>query len=177
MTRTHAAMLPDGRRLHLQDGPIDLVIEAFGSPAAVQAAYAAAMRRFDGLLDELCSELPLLRAPARGDGTALAGPVARRMHEAVAEHAAVAPHAAGSEQNGAATDAPGALDGAAPSFSRSREKVPEGRMRARPAQPGGEACAAPRRVPTPCGRRPSSGAARHLLPAGPGEGNSRRPGP
>ncbi|MFM9859174.1 UPF0280 family protein [Pseudoxanthobacter sp. M-2] len=87
MTRAHAAMLPDGRRLHLQDGPIDLVIEAFGSPAAVQAAYAAAMRRFDGLLDELCSELPLLRAPARGEGKVLTGPVARRMYEAVAEHA------------------------------------------------------------------------------------------
>ena len=30
-----AAMLPDGRRLHLQHGPIDLIIEAFGEPAEV----------------------------------------------------------------------------------------------------------------------------------------------
>lgn len=87
MTRPHAAMLPDGRRLHLQDGPIDLVIEAFGPAEAVRAAYAAAVRRFDGLLDELCSELPLLRAPARPGGTGLAGPVALRMYEAVAPHA------------------------------------------------------------------------------------------
>ena len=145
MTRARAAMLPDGRRLHLQDGPIDLVIEAFGSPEAVRAAYAAAIARFDGLLDELCSELPPLRAPARPDGTPLSGPVARRMYEAVAPHAAS-------------------------SFSRSREKVPEGRMRARPAQPGGGAGASPGQVPTPFGRRPSSGAARHLLPrAGEGE--------
>lgn len=89
MTRARAAMLPDGRRLHLQDGPIDLVIEAFGEPAAVQAAYAAAIARFGGLLDELCTELPLLRAPVRPGGTALTGRVARRMYEAVAPHAAL----------------------------------------------------------------------------------------
>jgi ApbE superfamily uncharacterized protein (UPF0280 family) len=146
MTRAHSAMLPDGRRLHLQDGPIDLVIEAFGPAEAVRAAYAAAMRRFDGLLDALCSELPLLRAPARAEGTALTGPVALRMYEAVAPHAA-------------------------PSFSRVREKVPEGRMRARPAEPDGEDGASHDRVPTPCGRRPSSGAARHLLPRA-GEGGT-----
>jgi ApbE superfamily uncharacterized protein (UPF0280 family) len=85
--RPHVALLPDGRRLHLQDGPIDLVLEAFGTDEAVRAAYAAAVRRFDGLLDELCAELPLLRAPVRGDGTAPEGPVARRMYAAVAEHA------------------------------------------------------------------------------------------
>jgi ApbE superfamily uncharacterized protein (UPF0280 family) len=90
MTRARAAMLPDGRRLHLQDGPIDLVIEAFGPAEAVRAAYAAAIARFDGLLDELCSELPLLRAAARPDGTALTGVVARRMYAAVAEHVVTA---------------------------------------------------------------------------------------
>jgi ApbE superfamily uncharacterized protein (UPF0280 family) len=57
-------LLADGRRLHLQDGPIDLIVEAFGAPAEIQAAYSAAARRFTGLLDELCAELPLLRAPA-----------------------------------------------------------------------------------------------------------------
>jgi ApbE superfamily uncharacterized protein (UPF0280 family) len=157
-------MLPDGRRLHLQDGPIDLVIEAFGSPAAVQAAYAAAMRRFDGLLDGLCAELPALRSAARPEGTALVGPVARRMYEAVV------PHAGGMAKVGATTDVPASLGGEAAPFSRSREKVPEGRMRARPAEPGGEAGASPRRVPARFAPRPSSGAARHLLPrAGEGE--------
>jgi len=82
------ALLPDGRRLHLQDGPIDLVVEAIGAAAAVQAAYAAAARRFTGLLDELCDELPALRAPARPDHSALHGPIARRMHDAVAPYAA-----------------------------------------------------------------------------------------
>src|SRR5579871_2317569 len=54
---------PDGR-LHLQHGPIDLIIEAFGPAGAVEAAYAAAWQRFAPILDELCAELPRLRAPA-----------------------------------------------------------------------------------------------------------------
>jgi uncharacterized protein len=87
MRQPQVALLSDGRRLHLQDGPIDLVIEAFGAEDAVIAAYAAATRRFTGLLDELVAELPLLRSRARGDGTDLAGVVARRMHAAVAPFA------------------------------------------------------------------------------------------
>jgi ApbE superfamily uncharacterized protein (UPF0280 family) len=80
-------MLPDGRRMHLQDGPIDLVIETFGAAEAVRAAYAAAATRFRGLLDELCDELPLLRMPAHPDRCLLRGPVAKRMHAAVAPFA------------------------------------------------------------------------------------------
>ncbi|MFZ5790989.1 MAG: UPF0280 family protein [Pseudomonadota bacterium] len=78
-----AAMLPDGRRLHLQDGPIDLIVEGFDRPAAVQAAYVAAAQRFATILDELCAELPLLRAPAVAGRCALQGTVARRMFAAV----------------------------------------------------------------------------------------------
>jgi ApbE superfamily uncharacterized protein (UPF0280 family) len=81
-------MLPDGRRLHLQDGPIDLIIEAFGTVDAMRAAYAAAAARFRGLLDELCDELPLLRLRADPDRCLLEGPVAKRMHAAVAPFAA-----------------------------------------------------------------------------------------
>jgi ApbE superfamily uncharacterized protein (UPF0280 family) len=81
-------MLPDGRRLHLQDGPIDLIIEAFGTADAKRAAYAASATRFRGLLDELCDELPLLRMPAHPDRCLLQGPVARRMHAAVEPFAA-----------------------------------------------------------------------------------------
>jgi ApbE superfamily uncharacterized protein (UPF0280 family) len=88
MRQPQVALLADGRRLHLQDGPIDLVIEAFGAGDAVAAAYAAAVRRFTGLLDELVAELPLLRAQAREGGTELAGIVARRMHAAVKPFAA-----------------------------------------------------------------------------------------
>ncbi len=32
MTRMQAQMLPDGKRLHLQDGPIDLIVGADGDP-------------------------------------------------------------------------------------------------------------------------------------------------
>ena len=81
-------ILPDGRRMHLQDGPIDLVIETFGAAEAVRAAYRAAATRFSGLLDELCDELPALRVPAHPDRCLLQGPVARRMHAAVAPFAA-----------------------------------------------------------------------------------------
>lgn len=77
------ARLADGRRLHLQDGPIDLVIEADGPARVVDTAYAAAAHRFAGLLDELCAELPALRSPADPDASPLQGTVARRMWEAV----------------------------------------------------------------------------------------------
>jgi ApbE superfamily uncharacterized protein (UPF0280 family) len=88
MTRLpQIALLSDGRRLHLQDGPIDLIVEARGREHEVRATYEAAARRFTGLLDELCAELPELRAAA-GQRTSLKGVVARRMHAAVAPYAA-----------------------------------------------------------------------------------------
>ena len=89
MTRApQIGFLGDGRRLHLQDGPIDLIVEASGSPANIRAAYAAAARRFTGLLDELCGELPLLRQAAHPARCLLQGNVARRMHDAVMPFAA-----------------------------------------------------------------------------------------
>jgi ApbE superfamily uncharacterized protein (UPF0280 family) len=81
-------MLADGRRLHLQDGPIDLIVEAWGSEANVRAAYDTAARRFTGLLDMLCEELVELRKPANPFTCVLQGKVARRMHAAVAPYAA-----------------------------------------------------------------------------------------
>ena len=88
MTRTpQIGFLPDGRRLHLHDGPIDLIVEAHGSGNQVRTAYRAAMQRFAGLLDELCAELPALRRAADSRACALRGVVARRMHEAVAPFA------------------------------------------------------------------------------------------
>jgi uncharacterized protein len=80
--------LADGRRLHLQDGPIDLIVEARGSEANLRAAYHTAVRRFTGLLDELCEELPALRKAADPKQCVLEGLVARRMHAAVAPLAA-----------------------------------------------------------------------------------------
>ena len=67
-------------RLHLQDGPIDIILLAEGDADAVDTAYRAASRRFAFILDELCAELPLLRASA---GPWPCGPIARRMRAAV----------------------------------------------------------------------------------------------
>jgi len=89
MTRLpRIALLPDGKRLHLQDGPIDLILEAKGGDANVRTAYQAAAQRFTGLLDELCAELASLRSAADPQHCALKGIVARRMHAAVAPFAA-----------------------------------------------------------------------------------------
>jgi ApbE superfamily uncharacterized protein (UPF0280 family) len=89
MTRLpQIAMLADGSRLHLQDGPIDLIVEAWGSEAGIRAAYDAAARRFTGLLDTLCDELAELRKPANPFTCVLQGKIARRMHAAVVPYAA-----------------------------------------------------------------------------------------
>jgi ApbE superfamily uncharacterized protein (UPF0280 family) len=74
-----AALLPDGRRLHLQHGPIDLIVEAFGARDDVERAYAQAVDAFADVLPQLVRELPLLRAPLAEVGPAVEGPVARRM--------------------------------------------------------------------------------------------------
>jgi len=87
-TRAQISLLPDGRRLHLQDGPIDVIIEAFGPPREVRASYVAATERFVTILDELCGELPLLRQAAGPSGPQVTGIVAKRMLEAVLPYAA-----------------------------------------------------------------------------------------
>jgi uncharacterized protein len=83
-----AAFLPDGR-LHLQHGPIDLIVEAFGAKDEVDRAYRQAIDRFGDILPTLVSELPVLRRPVGDAYPLLQGPVARRMVEAVWPHRAV----------------------------------------------------------------------------------------
>jgi hypothetical protein len=78
-------MLSDGHRLHMNDGPIDLIVEAFGDAAEVKSAYVAATQRFVNVLDELCAELPLLRRPVCE--SVPTGKVARRMVAAVRPYA------------------------------------------------------------------------------------------
>lgn len=85
--RAQIRFLPDGRRLHLHDGPIDLIIEAFGPPQDISAAYRAACARFAAVLDELCRELPSLRQPCPEDSPWPQGAVARRMTAAVKPYA------------------------------------------------------------------------------------------
>lgn len=90
MQGPQARMLPDGRRLHLQHGPIDLVIEAFaGERKEIATAYAQIWARFQTVLDSLVEELPGLRQPVGRDYPEFAGPIARRMAAAVYPHAKV----------------------------------------------------------------------------------------
>jgi ApbE superfamily uncharacterized protein (UPF0280 family) len=86
-SRAVVRLLPDERRLHLQDGPIDLIVEANGKPEALHAAYKAATHRFTTILDELCTELPLLRTAVSAGSAKPSGAVARKMFEAVFPYA------------------------------------------------------------------------------------------
>jgi uncharacterized protein len=79
-------LLPDGRRLHLNDGPIDLIIGADGARNEIRSAYEAAARRFVGILDELCAELPLLRSRVNPGSPLPTGPIARCMADAVSPY-------------------------------------------------------------------------------------------
>lgn len=78
--RAQLARLPDGR-WHLSDGPIDVILSAFGN----DRAEAAALALFPTILDGLVAELPLLRAPFGGRPS---GAVARRMWAACQPFAA-----------------------------------------------------------------------------------------
>jgi len=82
-------VLPDGCRRHLQHGPIDIVLEAFGPAVERTKAYDQAWQRFHTILDELTEELPLLRRAVDGADSALQGAVARRMHAVCRPHGAV----------------------------------------------------------------------------------------
>ncbi|WP_119167869.1 UPF0280 family protein [Algihabitans albus] len=84
--RTAVAPTLTGGRLHLQDGPIDLVIKAEGAPDDVQEAYRQAITAFEGLLAELARELPELRRPLGAEPHRLRHPVARAMAEACRPH-------------------------------------------------------------------------------------------
>jgi len=81
-----AALLADGR-LHLQHGPIDLVIAAEAKDrSSVLHAYRAAAERLNGVLIALVAELPVLRERVGDAHPLVHGPVARRMAAAVWPH-------------------------------------------------------------------------------------------
>ncbi len=81
MTGPTAATTPDGMRLHLNHGPIDLIIEVSGDEAVRVRAHTRATQRFATILDELVAELDLLRRPL--DSILPQSPVGRRMSIAV----------------------------------------------------------------------------------------------
>jgi len=81
-----SSLLADGRRLHLQHGPIDLVIEAFGSDVEVAEAYGQVRDRFSTILSQLVEELPKIQQVVKEPRWVPKGPVAVRMMDAVWPH-------------------------------------------------------------------------------------------
>ena len=78
-----AQWLLDGRRLHLQHGPIDLIIEVSArTEADRRKAFDAAAQRFDTVLTELVDELAVLRQPVDMRQCAFSGAIAKRMWRA-----------------------------------------------------------------------------------------------
>jgi ApbE superfamily uncharacterized protein (UPF0280 family) len=136
MTDPAAGWLPGGR-LHLQHGPIDLVIEAFGPEAEVAAAYRDAWGAFRPVLDDLVAVLPLLRTPVT---ELMGGAHFPRSSTEAAPHGAVragetAPsHGSGGQRPargvGAESARPGgagrALPGRAPGRGHSGSPLPPG---------------------------------------------------
>ena len=82
MSAPQISWLPDGRRLHMNHGPIDLIVEAFGDAAEVRAAYGQAAARFETILAELVAELPMLRSAACTTPRGFRSRVAQRMEDA-----------------------------------------------------------------------------------------------
>ena len=76
-------MLPDGRRLHLHDGPIDAIAEAFGLPRGSAQAYDAATSGLSPCWTNSATELTLLRQDAVRSIPLLQGRVAQRMADGV----------------------------------------------------------------------------------------------
>lgn len=76
MMKPSAAILPCGRRLHLQHGPIDLII---GVDQNQHRAFEAAKYRFETILEELVLELGDLKLPLNEGLKTPDGDVAQRM--------------------------------------------------------------------------------------------------
>lgn len=79
-----ANLLPDGR-LHLNHGPIDLIIQAWGPDR--RQSFDQATARFQTVLSEIAEELGMLRRPV--SGTLPKGGIASAMVDAVAAHSDV----------------------------------------------------------------------------------------
>ncbi|HEV8388711.1 MAG TPA: UPF0280 family protein [Dongiaceae bacterium] len=77
-----ASLLP-GNRLHLNHGPIDLIISADGDAAEVRRAYQVAAAMFPNILPELVAKLAILRAPIGETKPVTMNAIARRMVDAV----------------------------------------------------------------------------------------------
>lgn len=93
MNHPVSRVMPCGKRLHLQHGPIDLIVGVDGDQLI---AFEAATARFRTVLTELVEELVGLRKPISEIETGFNGEVARRMFTGVQpfKHHFVTPMAA-----------------------------------------------------------------------------------
>lgn len=83
--RAQASRTGDGD-LRLRHGPIEILARAEGAPDEVARAYAQACARFEGLLESLVAELPVLRKPVLPAPCPLNGEIARAMWAATRPH-------------------------------------------------------------------------------------------
>ncbi len=81
---SQARWLKPGDRLHLNHGPIDLIVELTGPRPARRMAFRRAVQAFNGVLAGLVGELDLLRQPYSGSTPRPRGAVARRMFDSLA---------------------------------------------------------------------------------------------
>ena len=81
-----AALLADGKRLHLQHGPVDLIIDADGRDGEMALAYRQAREAFETILTDLMAEIDVLRMPCSRVSLPPVGAVARHMHAAAMAH-------------------------------------------------------------------------------------------
>lgn len=82
MNGPRISWLADGLRLHMNHGPIDLIVEAFGRTEERHAAYRQAAERFGTILAELVDELPELRRPSMMPPRGFRGSTAQKMEAA-----------------------------------------------------------------------------------------------
>ena len=80
------ASLLSGNRLHLQHGPIDLIIGADGER---ERAFDAARSRFETVLTEIVAELSILRSPVHAQMPRVKGETASRMQNAALKFGAL----------------------------------------------------------------------------------------
>jgi ApbE superfamily uncharacterized protein (UPF0280 family) len=82
-----STLLDEGHRLHLQHGPIDLIIGADPTSKNHRAtAFQLAATAFETVLEKLVEELPLLQSAISPKSPAPKGQVALRMDRAVRPH-------------------------------------------------------------------------------------------
>lgn len=78
-------MVQKDHRLHLQDGPIDLIIEVDSIKEIRENLYLSAKKRLNTVLRELVSELDLLKSPWEIGNPVPKGRIAKKMYLAVCD--------------------------------------------------------------------------------------------